>query len=186
MTIAVSEIAHFTIEEYHRAIETGLLCDRRVELIEGLIVEIPPEGTEHVYFEENLVKKLERSLSGRAYVRESKPITLSNSEPEPDIVVARLPRSQYIEHHPFSEDIELLIEVSKATRNRDLSTKKQLYAAENISEYWIVDIKNRKLIVFRFPASGEYQQRIEFSASETVYPLAFPDIAIAVSEIFAI
>ncbi|MEM9540297.1 MAG: Uma2 family endonuclease [Cyanobacteria bacterium P01_E01_bin.42] len=186
MAITVSEIAHFTLEEYHRAIDAGLFCDRRVELIEGLIVEMPPEGTEHVYFEENLVDRLKRSLPGRAYIRESKPITLSNSEPEPDIVVARLPRSQYIEHHPFPEDISLLIEVSKATRNRDLSTKKQLYAAANIPEYWIVDIKNRKLIVFRSPESGDYQQSIALSVSETVSPLAFPDLAIAVSEIFAI
>lgn len=186
MAVIAPEIAHFTVEEYHQMVESGILNERRVELINGIILEMSPEGTEHAYFEENLVKKLERLTAGRAYVRESKPITLSNSEPEPDIVVAKLPRSQYIEHHPFPENIELVVEVSKATRSYDISTKKALYAKEKIPEYWVVDIKNRKLIVYRFPEAEDYQQSREFSATETVSPLGFEDISIPVSDIFAI
>lgn len=186
MAVISPKIAHFTVEEYHQMVEAGILCDRRVELIDGLILEISPEGTEHAYFEENLAKILERLTVGRAYVRENKPITLSNSEPEPDIGVAKLPRSQYIHHHPFPENIELLVEVSKATRNYDISTKKALYAQEKIPEYWVVDIKARKLIVYCFPEAEDYRQQSEFSGTETVSPLAFSDISIPVSDIFAI
>lgn len=164
MTSIAPEIAHFSVEEYHQMVESGIFKDRRVELINGLIIEMSPEGTERAYFEENLAKRLERLTIGRAYVREAKPITLSNSEPEPDIVVAKLPRSQYIEYHPFSPNIDIVLEVSKATRSYDMSAKKALYAREKIPEYWIVDIKNIRLIVYRFTEGEDYQQKRDFSA----------------------
>jgi len=186
MTIIAPEIAHFSVEEYHHMIESGLFKERRVELINGLIIEMSPQGTEHAYFEENLAKKLERLTAGRAYVREAKPITLSTSEPEPDIVVAKLPRSQYIDHHPFAKDIELVVEVSKATINHDMSEKKALYAQENIPEYWIVDLNSRTVIVYRVPQGNDYRDRRDFSGTEEVFPLAFPDLVIPVADIFVI
>ncbi|MBW4680244.1 MAG: Uma2 family endonuclease [Microcoleus vaginatus WJT46-NPBG5] len=186
MITTTQEIAHFSIEDYHQMIAAGILSERRVELLDGLIWEVSPEGTEHTYFEENLAKRLELLTEGRAYVRENKPITLSNSEPEPDIVIAKLPRSQYLEHHPFSTDILLLIEVSKSTLERDTSVKKRIYARENIPEYWVVDVAGRKLIVYRSPALGDYQQKIEFSSIETISPLAFSDVKIAIAQIFSI
>ncbi|NEQ21179.1 MAG: Uma2 family endonuclease [Microcoleus sp. SIO2G3] len=186
MTATTLQIAHFSIEDYHHMIAAGILSDRRVELLDGLIWEMPPEGTEHTYFEENLAKRLERLTQRRAYVRENKPITLSNSEPEPDITIAKLPRSQYLEHHPFPTDILLLVEVSKSTLERDTSVKKKIYARENILEYWVVDVVGRKLIVYRSPVSGDYQQRIELSASETISPLVFPDVEIAIAQIFSV
>ncbi len=185
MTAAI-QIAHFSIQDFHQMIDTGIFSDRRVELIDGLILEMPPEGTEHTYFEENLAKKLERLTQDRAYVRENKPVTLSNSEPEPDVVVAKLPRSQYIEHHPYPEDIFLLIEVSKSTLERDTSVKKRIYARENILEYWVVDIEAKKIIVYRSPASGDYQQKFELASGKIISSLAFPDIELKIAEIFAI
>ncbi|MBE9128749.1 MULTISPECIES: Uma2 family endonuclease [unclassified Coleofasciculus] len=157
-----------------------------MELLDGLILEMPPEGTEHTYFEENLAKRLERLAEGRAYVRENKPITLSNSEPEPNIVIAKLPRSQYLDHHPFPTDILLLVEVSKSTLERDTSVKKKIYARENIPDYWVVDVANRKLIVYRSPGSGDYEQRAELSSTEKISPLAFFDIEIAIGQIFSV
>lgn len=183
---AAMPIAHFSLEDYHRMIETGILAARRVELIEGLIVEMSPEGTEHTYFEENLAKKLERLTEGRAYVRENKPVTLSISEPEPDIVVAQLPRAQYIEHHPFPENILLVVEVSKSTLDYDTSVKQKIYSQENIPEYWVVDVKGRKLIVYRSPLSGDYQEQTEWLLGTTIAPLAFPGLEIKISDIFSV
>jgi Uma2 family endonuclease len=74
--------------------------DRRIELIDSLIVEMSPEGTEHTYFEENLAKLLAQLLKDQAYVRENKSITLASSEPEPDIAVVSLTRSQCLQHIP--------------------------------------------------------------------------------------
>ena len=111
---------------------------------------------------------------------------MSNSEPEPDIVIAKLPRSQYLEHHPFPSDILLLVEVSKSTLERDTSIKKRVYARENIPEYWVVDVIRRKLIVYRSPVLGDYQLITELSGSETISPLAFPDVEIGIGEIFSV
>ncbi|MEM8778148.1 MAG: Uma2 family endonuclease [Cyanobacteria bacterium P01_G01_bin.49] len=179
-------IAKFSVENYHQMIDTGLLVNRRVELIDGLIVEMSPEGTEHTYFSENLAKKLREITQNRAHVRDNKPITLSDSEPEPDIAVVRLPRSQYLKHHPYAENILLLVEVSKSTLSYDTSVKKKLYAQENISEYWVIDVNRRKLIVYRFPSSNDYQQKTEWLLGTTISPLAFPDLEIKISDIFSV
>ncbi|MDJ0730064.1 MAG: Uma2 family endonuclease [Crocosphaera sp.] len=179
-------LAHFSLENYHQMIENGLLVNRRVELIDGLILEMSPEGTEHTYFSENLGKKLEKLLEKRAYVRENKPITLSNSEPEPDIAVVKLPRSQYIEHHPYAENILLLVEISKSTLDYDTSIKKKIYAKENIPEYWVVDVNNRKLIVYRSPGLNTYEQTTEWRSAQKISPLAFPDINININDIFCV
>ena len=179
-------LAHFSLENYHQMIENGLLVNRRVELIDGLILEMSPEGTEHTYFSENLGKKLEKLLEKRAYVRENKPITLSNSEPEPDIAVVKLPRSQYFQHHPYPENILLLIEISKSTLDYDTSIKKKIYAQENIPEYWVVDVNRRKLISYRSPALNTYKQNREWLSGEKISPLAFPDISININDIFCV
>ena len=71
MTIISPEVAHFSVEEYHQMVESGIFKERRVELINGLIIEMSPEGTEHAYFEENLAKKLERLTAGRGLCQRS-------------------------------------------------------------------------------------------------------------------
>ena len=77
-------LAKWSIADYHRIIEAGILDDRRVELIDGDIVEMVPESAEHAGRGEILAMLLRRRLGDRAWVREARPITLANSEPEPD------------------------------------------------------------------------------------------------------
>ncbi len=81
----------WSVAEYHQMIETGLLEDKSVELLEGAIVQMSPEGVPHSYTNHNVVKYLRKLLNGLAEVREAHSITLDNSEPEPDIAVVRLP-----------------------------------------------------------------------------------------------
>jgi Uma2 family endonuclease len=180
-----ASIAKFTVDDYHQMIDAGILGDRRVELIDGLILEMPPEGTEHTYYGETLAQKFRRLLTEeRAWVRENKPITLSTSEPEPDLAVVRLPRSHYLQHHPYREDIFLLVEVSKSTLKFDISEKKKIYALSNISEYWVVDVENKKLLVYRYPETGNYRETTELLEGEKIAPLAFRDLEMAIAEIF--
>lgn len=87
MTLAT---AKWAIAEYHRMIEAGILDDRRVELLKGEIVEMPPEGEPHAYFSTVAGIYLIRLLGERAMIRSAKPITLANnSEPEPDIAIVQ-------------------------------------------------------------------------------------------------
>ena len=176
--------AKFSVQDYHKMIETGLLNYRHVELINGLILEMSPEGTEHTYIGETLADYFRRLTQEMAWVREARPITLTQSEPEPDIAIVHLPHSLYRSHHPYPEDIYLLIEISNYTLKFDTSEKRDIYAAENIQDYWVVDVKNKQLIIYHSPVNGMYENETRLSLDSQVSPLAFPDINITVNDIF--
>jgi Uma2 family endonuclease len=85
-------IAKWSIDQYHELIARGVLDDRKVELLAGVIVETPPEGTPHAFYCGRTVEYLRDLLRNRAEVREAHPITLPNhSEPEPDVAIVRVP-----------------------------------------------------------------------------------------------
>jgi Uma2 family endonuclease len=84
----------------------------------------------------------------------------------------------------YPEDIYLLIEISDSTLKFDTSEKRDIYAAANIQDYWVVDVKNQKLIVYRTPVNGLYENKTILSLEEQVSPLAFPDINSIVNDIF--
>lgn len=173
----------WTIEEYHRLIDLNFFRDRRVELLEGEIIEMPPEGLFHAFLTEGTVEYLRALLSSLALVREAHPISLADSEPEPDIAVVKLPRDRYRSRHPHPEDILWLVEISRTTLDFDLNEKKQAYARSNILEYWVVNVKAKQLHVFREPSSGSYTT--EFILTErSIEPLAFPDISVAIERVW--
>ncbi|MEQ8998266.1 MAG: Uma2 family endonuclease [Coleofasciculus sp. B1-GNL1-01] len=175
--------AKWTIDEYHRMIAAGILEDRRVELLQGEIVEISPEGEPHAYFSSEAGEYLMRRLSDRAMVRLAKPITLpNNSEPEPDIAIVQRLGREYLDHHPYPDNIFWLIEYSESSLEKDLEIKRKIYAQVGISEYWVINLQRRQLIVFRDPQDGEYASRSAL-AGGIIYPLAFPDISISVDSI---
>ena len=177
-------LAKFSTEEYHQMIESGILCDRSVELLNGEIWEMPPEKPLHrkvIYFG---VEYLRQILSGKAIVFEAHPITLKNSEPEPDITVAQLPVSLYDERHPSALDILLLIEVSDTTLSKDLQEKKVIYALNQIREYWIIDLNNHQLKVFQNPVNDAYMIEKILNQGK-ISSQAFPDLEIDVSQLIA-
>ena len=188
MTVATTEalgtkLAKWTLEEYHRMIEAGLLDDRRVELIRGEIVEMPPEGEPHAYFISESGEYLADLLGKRAKVRYGNPITLPNqSEPEPDIAVVQRLGREYLGHHPYPENIFWLIEYSNSSLTKDLRLKTQVYAEVEIPEYWVVNLQTRSLIVFKVPREGQYTSRTTYTEGQ-LSPLAFPDVSISVSAI---
>ncbi|GAB4362631.1 MAG: Uma2 family endonuclease [Cyanophyceae cyanobacterium] len=176
-------LAQWTVADYHRMIAAGVLADRRVELLNGQIVEMAPEGPEHTYRGETLAEWLRDRLRGRAYVREARPITLDNSEPEPDIAVVRGDRADFAQRHPGAADLFWVVEISQSTLKGDLTHKKDLYARVGILEYWVVDLVNRQVVIFRQPETGRYTQE-ETVCDRAIAPLAFPDCAIDVLQLF--
>jgi Uma2 family endonuclease len=172
--------AKWTLDDYHRMIEVGLLEGRHVELLNGEIIEMPPEGPEHAYLGDEVGKYLTRLLGRSARVREGRPITLpNNSEPEPDLAIVKHLGQVYRQRHPYAEDIFWLIEFSNTSLAQDLEVKRKTYAAAEIQDYWVVDLKHRYLKVFRKPVEGDYASPIVLTGGE-IRPLAFPDIAVSV------
>jgi Uma2 family endonuclease len=167
----------WTIQDYHRLIATGILCDRHVEFLEGDIVQVSPEGPLHAFITTSIAEYFRSLLQGIAHIREAHPITLSNSEPQTDIAIVRLPASLYRDRHPLPADIFWLIEVSQSTLNYDLEDKKRVYARDGIQEYWIIQLDESQIRVFRSPNNGDYSTA-EIISSGAIAPSAFPNIKI--------
>jgi Uma2 family endonuclease len=176
--------AKWTVEDYHRMIACGILEGRRVELLNGEIVEMVPEGEYHAYSSDEAGEYLIYLLGDRAKVRQAKPITLplSNSEPEPDIAIVQRLGRDYREHHPYPENIFWLIEYSNSSLNKDLDIKSKVYAAAGIPEYWIINLRTIELIVLRSPTEEGYQSKTTLTQGE-ITPLAFPDIAVSFKQL---
>lgn len=172
----------WSIERWHDLVEVGLLDGESVQLLAGEIIEMSPEEIEHSYTNRSVADYLRELLVGEAMISEAHPITLADSEPEPDIAIVRLPKTIYLQHHPYSEDIYWLVEVSNRTLNIDLGQKANIYASNGIPEYWVIDLVNQKLIVHTQPSDTQYQQIVEYT-SGVVTPNAFPNIEIDLNQL---
>ena len=172
----------WSIADWHKLIDTGVLAGKPVELLNGEIIQVSPEGVPHSHTSQSVSDYLRELLLGKAYIRDSHPITLDNSEPEPDLAVVRLPSTIYAQHHPYPEDIYWLIEVSNKTLKIDLETKVQIYARNNIPEYWTIDLVNKKLVVHTQPSGDRYKQIVNYQTG-VVTPQAFPDAVIALDRL---
>lgn len=186
MTPATSSaivITQWTLDEYHQMIDAGILSDRHVELLNGEIVEMPPEGEPHAHLSSDAADYIRELLRGRAKIREGKPITLPHhSEPEPDIAVVQDLGDAYMEHHPYPENIFWVVEYSDSSLTKDLEIKSKTYAQAGILEYWVTNLKRMELVVFRDPSDDDYREKRTLIEGD-ICPIAFPDVVISVGRL---
>ncbi|MEM8584662.1 MAG: Uma2 family endonuclease [Bacteroidota bacterium] len=144
---------HWTIADYHRMIEAGILTERdKVELLDGKIIKMSPKGRLHSACISRLNKFCIKQLSDHYECRPEQPINfLDISEPEPDYVIARLDMNSYVDGHPGAEDIHLIIEVADSSLAIDRGSKLKNYAAANILEYWIINLVDAQIEVYTEP-----------------------------------
>lgn len=173
----------WSLEDYHNLIDRGLLADKNVEFLEGELIEMSPESPIHRYITSSGADYLREILNGLALVIEAHPITLINSEPEPDLTIVKLPHHQYKNRHPSAEDIFWLIEVSNQTLNYDLHEKKKVYAQEGIKEYWVADINNSQVHIFFNPEKDDYQST-KIISEGIIKPQSFPHLELSVKQLF--
>ena len=174
----------WTVEDYHRIIESGVLEGKSVELLQGKIVTMSPEKPIHSSRIDTVADYLRDRLQGIAKVREAHPVTLDNSEPEPDIAIVRLEADNYASSHPCPQDIYLLIEVSNNSLNRDLEEKSIINAQNDIVEYWVIDLPHNKLYRFTQPQQNGYADRQELVAGD-INPVSFFSISVEVDKLLA-
>ena len=177
----------FTVDDYYRMGEVGILPhDARVELINGDVIQMPPIGSHHngsvIGLDELLRDLLGRSVS----ISVQGPLELRQfGTPQPDVLILRRRDDHYRSANPTAADVLLVIEVSDSTLVHDRDTKGPMYAQAEIAEYWIVNLVNSQLLVYRRPGDGVYHEVQTLGKEDTVQPLNFPDVTIAVSEILA-
>jgi Uma2 family endonuclease len=185
LTVEPTAVKYWTVSDYRRMSEIGILApNERTELINGQIVLMVAKGTPHVTSLHLLANALRDRLDNAALVRTQDPIQLDDwSEPEPDIVIARGTVLDYADHHPRPEEIELVVEVADSTLKQDCEIKDKLYAQAGIADYWVLDLKNRQLHVFRNPTPTGYTSHLILAEPNEIAPLSFPSLTLSLTVI---
>lgn len=156
--------------------------EERLELVDGEIVQMSPQGSAHATAVSLLETRLRLAFGASYVVRVQMPLALDPaSEPEPDVaVVVGAPRD-YRDAHP--QTAVMIVEVADATLGYDRERKANLYARTGIQEYWILNLQDRQLEVHTQPAMGSYQTRRVLVSPQTISPLGCPHAAIAVADL---
>lgn len=165
-------VHRFSVKQYHQMIQAGFLGENdRVELLDGLIVakmtHNPPHDASIQLTETEIRSRLPRDWN----LRIQSAITLSKSEPEPDIAVVKGPARRYVKKHPGPRDIGLLVEVAETILDMDRHEKGSLFAQAQIPVYWIINLIDRKVEVYSRPNGGKnpsYQEKEEYGDGEKV------------------
>jgi len=168
------------------AFEGGLVRPR-IELIDGELREMSPTNEPHAETVSLLVEwSFQFPPKDKIRVRVQCPICIPEREsaPEPDIVWAV--RKEYRATHPRPDDILLLIEVAESSLAYDCGEKANLYASAGIADYWVVNLVDRCVDVFRQPQDGRYRMHEVLKLNAEIHPLAFPDVKLSVAMLFTV
>jgi Uma2 family endonuclease len=175
----------FTVEEYYRMAETGILQpDVRVELLDGEIHDMSPIGPLHGGVLNRLIRLFASLARGRWLVSAQNPARLDNySEPQPDLMLLKPAPDDYTSHHPFPDDVLLLIEIADSSLLHDRKRKVPAYARASIPEVWIVNLTNRSIEVYTDPQFTNYGSIAILGSGDKAVPQAFSDVSVDVSEL---
>jgi Uma2 family endonuclease len=172
-----------TVDRYHRMIELGFFEERPVELINGVIVEKMSKSELHLYLVDLLRELLQDHCAGTGFwVRKEDPITLANSEPEPDLSVVPGSRGEY--RHAKPTTARFIIEVAIHSLALDRAKTRE-YAKAGVPEVWIVQPEAGITEVSRHPVDGGYTERLDVPADTTLESTALPGFAFRLGEALA-
>ncbi len=170
-------------EEYDRLVAAGAFRpEARVQLIQGEIVEMTPQSAAHAAAVE-LAQSVLQALGPEYFIRVQLPLVLgAESEPEPDLAVVAGPPRTRADHHPTTA--VLVVEVADTTLDFDRGRKQQMYAQARIPEYWIVNLVDGMLEVYRDPQGSAYRTTLRLAPGETIAPLARPAVQMKAGNLF--
>jgi Uma2 family endonuclease len=174
----------FTTDDFSKMYAAGILDnDERVELVDGEIIKLNP-GKRHVACTLRATAVFTKAFGDRACVSIQNPIVIDiYNEPKPDVVVLKAREDFYASTEPAPEHALLIIEISDTTVAMDRKRKLPKYAQNGVPEYWIEDLKNDCLHVYRDPAGNEYKTHLIKQRGDSISPLGFPDILFRVEEL---
>jgi Uma2 family endonuclease len=176
-----NRVSPLTVEEYHRLGEYNE-HGRRIELIRGIVIEKMSKSPLHAALAKRLYDLIARMLPHGLVVRREDPLTLADSEPEPDIAVVRGREAEFFQVHPATAELVVEVAVSSPALDRENAS---LYAEAGVKEYWIVLGPERRIEVYRRPENGRYLEMRAVGAEETIACQAVPEVRITVSDLFA-
>jgi Uma2 family endonuclease len=174
-----------TVSQLDQMVEAGVFPDEaRVELINGVLVEMSPAGDGHVAVVAKLHYELGKRLDGRAAVFDQSSFECGHrSLPEPDLVIAPWPYERYYQRRPNATDALVVVEVADSSLRFDRTVKARLYGGHGIPELWIVDLPHRRVHVHTAPNPDGYATVTTLTPDDTIVPTTLPDVEIPVSEL---
>lgn len=156
--------------------------EARLELIEGEIWEVAAHTSLHAAAISLLQRRLDRMIEAGHHLRIQLPLALTDdSEPKPDIAIVSGNPEDYWNRHPDSAI--LVIEVAYRSLEHDQERKRRLYASGHIPEYWILNLNEHQLEVYREPQQGDHRPRLILTAGAAVAPLSYASDAIEVASL---
>lgn len=165
MAAVAEELWRLSVEQYHTMVAQGVIsADDPVELLEGLLVRKMGKNPGHRIATKLVAESLEAVVPKGWYVERQEPITLVDSEPEPDVAVIRGNTRDYRHRHPGADAVSLIVEIADSSITRDATLKKRIYANAGIPQYWILDLNTRRLEVHSDPRDGAYTQAAVYNA----------------------
>jgi Uma2 family endonuclease len=174
----------FTVDEVNQMVEQGILGeDEHVELLDGELVVMSPQGPPHASQVADLVHRLTKAYDGKGHVRPQLPLEVPpHSIPEPDLAVVRGDPRDYRQRHPVGRDVLLVIEVARTSQRIDRK-KIRIYALAGAPTYWLIDLPKNQVEVFRRPsAEGEYAEHVVYGVGQDI-PLPALAVRLPVSEL---
>ncbi len=170
----------FRWDQYERMVESGALDGVRVMFIDGELVPMAAMLEPHVTGVSLTQFELQRSFGSGFYIRAQVPLRQGNHDPEPDLaVVPGGPR----DYKRMPTAALLVVEVADSSFYYDTGKKAEIYSSAGLVDYWVLDIEDRQLIVFRDPSPTGYQSKQTFAETESIAPLAAPSGSIRVADL---
>ena len=173
----------WTRQDFDRLIEAGAFDeDDRLELLDGELWELSPPGSRHVTCARLVERALQAAFGADYDARRECPFALEKmSQPQPDITVVFGGIRDYTDAHPHES--LLMVEVSDTTLSFDRGLKLGAYARNSIPEYWILDLKNERLEVYREPNGERFDSKVTLTRDNSITPLNAPDATIPVADL---
>lgn len=168
-----------TVEQYHRLGELGIIANN-TELVRGVILEKMIKSPRHTWLVQYLADWLRRSLPDGFHVRQEQPLTLRDSEPEPDIAVVQGSSDDYRRVHPSTA--ALVVEVAVSTEELDRE-KSALYAAAGVTETWVLLADEGTIEVYTGPTPNGYANRRVILAGQSLASERFPQACLDTSRL---
>lgn len=174
-----------TVAEFDRMVDAGVYGpEDRIELIDGQLIDVPPQGAPHFGKLTRFQLRLGAALGTRALLRGQGPLPVGiDSEPEPDIALVRWNDRLYEDAHPTVEETYAVVEIAHSSLRFDRGVKRRVYGAGGIPEYWIVDVEADAIEVYREPHDLGYAAPTICRRGDTISFAAFPDVVFTVDEL---